>query len=101
MSVAERRNCKDHVLVFNCDGWQLLTNFEVDTEDLADLSFSPNIAMIAIWDSKLEYKVLIYSLDGRLLTSYSAYNGALGIKSVTWSTSNQFLTIGSYDQKVR
>lgn len=101
MAAAERRNCKDHVLVFNCDGWQLLSNFEVDTEDLADLSFSPNNCMIAIWDSKLEYKVLIYSLDGRLLTTYSAYDSALGIKSVTWSSSNQFLVVGSYDQKAR
>ena len=47
-----------------------------------------------------QYKVLLYSLDGRLLSTYSAYEWSLGVKSVTWSPSSQFLAIGSYDEKV-
>ena len=101
MAVAERRNCKDFVMVFVCDGWETMSHFPVDTEDLADLSFSPNNCNIAIWDSKLEYKVVIYSVDGRFLSAYSAYESALGIKSVEWSPSNQFLVVGSYDQQAR
>lgn len=49
----------------------------------------------------MEYKIIIYYPDGRLVSSYSAYDFGLGIKSVTWSPSSQFLVIGSYDQKVR
>jgi hypothetical protein len=49
----------------------------------------------------LQYRMLIYSLDGRCLSSFSAYDLALGIKTVAWSPSSQFLAIGSYDQKVR
>lgn len=48
----------------------------------------------------LQYKVLLYSLDGRLLSAYSAYEWSLGVKSVAWSPSSQFLAIGSYDEKV-
>lgn len=48
----------------------------------------------------VQYKVLLYSLDGRLLSTYSAYEWSLGVKSVTWSPSSQFLAIGSYDEKV-
>lgn len=48
-----------------------------------------------------QYKVLLYSLDGRLLSTYQAYQWSLGIKSVAWSPSSQFLAIGSYDEKVR
>lgn len=48
----------------------------------------------------LQYKVLLYSLDGRLLSTYSAYEWSLGVKAVTWSPSSQFLAIGSYDEKV-
>lgn len=44
--------------------------------------------------------MLLYSLDGRLLSSYSAYEWSLGVKAVTWSPSSQFLAIGSYDEKV-
>ena len=32
---------------------------------------------------------------------YSAYDYGLGIKSVKWSPTGQFLMIGSYDQKIR
>nr|GEW69758.1 hypothetical protein [Tanacetum cinerariifolium] len=39
--------------------------FAVDTLDLADVEWSPDDSAIVIWDSPLEYKVLIYSLDGR------------------------------------
>lgn len=48
----------------------------------------------------LQYELLLYSLDGRCLSRYSAYEFALGIKSVCWSPSSQFLAIGSYDEKV-
>jgi len=48
----------------------------------------------------VQYKVLLYSLDGRCQATYSAYDMALGIKSVTWSSTSQFLAVGSYDEKV-
>ena len=48
-----------------------------------------------------QYKILLYSLDGRLLSTYQAYEWSLGIKSIAWSPSSQFLAIGSYDEKVR
>lgn len=47
-----------------------------------------------------QYKVLLYSLDGRLLSTYGAYEWSLGVKAVAWSPSSQFLAIGSYDEKV-
>lgn len=50
--------------------------------------------------SRLQYKILLYSLDGRLLSAYCAYEWSLGIKSVAWSPSSQFLAVGSYDGKV-
>ncbi|XP_055471068.1 WD repeat-containing protein WRAP73 isoform X2 [Psammomys obesus] len=72
LALAERRDCRDYVSIFVCSDWQLL-----------------------------RYKVLLYSLDGRLLATYCAYEWSLGIKSVAWSPSSQFLAIGSYDGKVR
>ena len=101
MALAERRNCKDFVSIFACDNWEMLKHFETDTSDLADLAWSPNGRLLAVWDSVVEYKVVLYSLDGRFTSAYSAYDFALGIKSVTWSPSSQFLAIGSYDQTLR
>ncbi|XP_056102777.1 WD repeat-containing protein WRAP73 [Rhinichthys klamathensis goyatoka] len=101
MALAERRECKDYISVFVCDDWHLLRHFESETQDLAGLEWSPNGCVLAVWDNSLEYKMLLYSLDGRLLSSFSAYEWSLGIKSVSWSPSSQFLAVGSYDEKVR
>ncbi|XP_030639387.1 WD repeat-containing protein WRAP73 [Chanos chanos] len=101
MALAERRDCKDFISVFVCDDWHLLRHFETETQDLAGVEWSPNCCVLAVWDSCLEYKVLLYSLDGRLLSTYSAYEWSLGVKSIAWSPSSQFLAVGSYDEKVR
>ncbi|RDD42428.1 WD repeat-containing protein WRAP73 [Trichoplax sp. H2] len=101
MALAERRDCKDHISILACKSWNLLKNFQIDTNDMAGLAWSSNGHILCVWDSVLDYKVLLYSLDGRPLMSYSAYDNALGIKSVAWSPSGQFLSIGSYDQMVR
>ena len=60
----------------------------------------PHAGPVTVSMSHLQYKVLLYSLDGRLLSAYCAYEWSLGIKSVAWSPSSQFLAIGSYDGKV-
>ena len=101
MVLAERRDCRDFVSIFNCSQWQLVKNFPVETKDLAGLSWSPDGKVLCVWDSCLDYKILLYSMDGRSMASYSAYEHALGVKCVKWSPSSQFLAIGSYDQKVR
>eukprot|EP00026_Physarum_polycephalum_P009526 Phypoly_transcript_09653.p1 GENE.Phypoly_transcript_09653~~Phypoly_transcript_09653.p1 ORF type:complete len:449 (+),score=50.72 Phypoly_transcript_09653:22-1347(+) len=101
MAVAERRDCKDFVSVYSCATWEQIKQFKVSTADLVDLSWSPDGRVICVWDTPLEYKVFLYSPDGRQVEKYQAYEHALGIKSVEWSSSSQFLSIGSYDQKLR
>ncbi|KAM6402805.1 WD repeat-containing protein WRAP73 [Rhynochetos jubatus] len=101
MAVAERRDCKDFISIFVCSDWQLLRHFDTETQDLFGIEWAPNGCVLAAWDTCLEYKMLLYSLDGRLLSTYQAYEWSLGIKSVAWSPSSQFLAIGSYDEKVR
>uniref|UniRef100_A0A663LWM0 WD repeat containing, antisense to TP73 n=1 Tax=Athene cunicularia TaxID=194338 RepID=A0A663LWM0_ATHCN len=101
MAVAERRDCKDFVSIFVCSDWQLLRHFDTETQDLFGIEWAPNGCVLAAWDTCLEYKILLYSLDGRLLSTYRAYEWSLGIKAIAWSPSSQFLAIGSYDEKVR
>ncbi|CAN4080722.1 unnamed protein product [Withania somnifera] len=100
-AVCTRRDCKDYVNLLSCDTWEIMGVFAVDTIDLADVQWSPDDSAIVIWDSPLEYKVLIYSPDGRCLAKYQAYESGLGVKSVSWSSCSQFLAVGSYDQMLR
>lgn len=100
-AVCTRRDCKDYINLLSCDSWEIMGVFAVDTLDLADIEWSPDDSAIVVWDSILEYKVLIYTPDGRCLLKYQAYESALGVKSVSWSPCGQFLAIGSYDQMLR
>ncbi|XP_076355380.1 WD repeat-containing protein WRAP73-like isoform X2 [Tachypleus tridentatus] len=102
LALAERRDCKDYISIFVCSTWQHIKHYETDTRDLAGLAWSPDDRVLCVWESLTEdYKVVFYSVDGRCLGSYLGYQMALGIKSVTWSPTSQFLAVGSYDQKVR
>ncbi|XP_065842538.1 WD repeat-containing protein WRAP73-like [Oscarella lobularis] len=101
LALAERRDCKDYVSVFACDSWQLYKHFPVETSDMSGIRWSPDGHFLCVWESLLEYGVYIYSIDGRRVAYFSAYQYALGIKSIGWSPSSQFLAVGSYDQKIR
>lgn len=100
-AVCTRRDCKDYVNLLSCDSWQIMGTFSVDTIDLSGVEWSPDDSALVVWDSLLEYKVLIYSPDGRCLFKYQAYESGLGVKTVSWSPCGQFLAVGSYDQMLR
>lgn len=100
-AICTRRDCKDYINLLSCQTWEIMGIFAVDTLDLADIQWSPDDSALVIWDSFLDYKVLIYSPDGRCLHKYQAYESGLGVKSVSWSPCGQFLAVGSYDQMLR
>ncbi|XP_052286453.1 WD repeat-containing protein WRAP73-like isoform X1 [Dreissena polymorpha] len=101
LALAERRDCQDFISIFACNTWELLKHFESSTDDMAGLRWSPDSTVLCVWDNALNYLVLLYSLDGRCLSKFSAYEYALGIKTLTWSPTSQFLALGSYDEKLR
>lgn len=84
--------------MYTCNDWSLVKQFPVALSDLEDMAWSPDCACLVAWDTCLTYKLMVYSPDGDLLTAYSAYSDALGIKTVQWSPSGQMLAIGSFDQ---
>ncbi|KAG6613741.1 WD repeat-containing protein WRAP73 [Phytophthora cinnamomi] len=101
LAVAERHDCKDFVGIYSCESWELTTHFSVESYDCVEILWSPDDATIAVRDTHLEFRVLLYSPDGALLAKYQAYENALGLKSMTWSASGQFLALGSYDEHLR
>ncbi|KAJ3217298.1 WD repeat-containing protein wrap73 [Clydaea vesicula] len=98
-SLVERKECKDFISVFDCEDWEMVKHFQTDTFDLEDIAWSPDGRFIAAWESSLDYKVLLYFPDGRLVSTFSREITGLGIKSVKWSPSAQFLAVGGYDKK--
>eukprot|EP00160_Parvularia_atlantis_P016793 Unigene549_Nuclearia_a/m.1719 Unigene549_Nuclearia_a/g.1719 ORF Unigene549_Nuclearia_a/g.1719 Unigene549_Nuclearia_a/m.1719 type:complete len:452 (+) Unigene549_Nuclearia_a:72-1427(+) len=99
-AVAERRDTKDFVGIYDTRSWQLLRRFPVQTNELESIEWSPNGAFLIVTDSYLEYKVCVYGVDGRCLKSYSAYDNELGVKTARISSLG-VVAVGSYDEKVR
>ncbi|CAM9735982.1 unnamed protein product, partial [Hapterophycus canaliculatus] len=101
MAVATRRDCRDHVKLYNTTTWESLGEFTAETIDLVVVEFSPDGLTLCLQDTSLEYRVLFYSLAGDLVGRLEAYQHALGVKSMAWSPDGTLLSVGSYDQCAR
>ncbi|KAI8147894.1 WD40-repeat-containing domain protein [Fennellomyces sp. T-0311] len=101
MAIVESRQGKDYIGIYTPSATALFKHFVTDTNDLANIRWSPNSQYLAVWDNCLYVCLLVYSVDGYLHASYQAYEHGLGIKVVVWSADSRLLAVGSYDQKVR
>ncbi|KAI9297948.1 WD40 repeat-like protein [Neoconidiobolus thromboides FSU 785] len=101
MALLERKDGKDYLGIYNTVTWSLRKHFQLETIDAANISWSQDGQFIAVWDSIVTYKLFIYSPAGFLITKYSAYSHGLGLKTVDWSPSGQFIMLASYDEKIR
>ena len=112
MAVLTRIECKDVLCIYSVaadptspsGGWDLLRQFQIDTEDCVQIDWSPDDAQILCVDSPLNYNIVVYTTAGQRVLQHRAYEHALGIKSgpgVKWSPTANFLAVGSYDQQLR
>lgn len=148
LAYLSRKDSKDYVNLYETSGFTQLRRFQLDTIDAAAVSWSPDntcvfelqmhhvfftIALLlylcrcmSIADDPLHYKLLICKTDGSTVMNYQAYEHALGISTVQWSTANctavtntavegggdgsesvvnlsrpPFLAVGSFDATVR
>ncbi|XP_045114842.1 LOW QUALITY PROTEIN: WD repeat-containing protein WRAP73-like [Portunus trituberculatus] len=118
--VAQRKDCRDYLTIYETQDWTLVKTFPVCTRDLVGVAWgclSPTHtpghptghprghpsegSLLIVWDSNLDYNLALYSLSGHCLGSYSAYDMALGVSDCALSPSRQFLAVSSHDHKVR
>eukprot|EP00483_Globobulimina_turgida_P013117 UN13141 len=88
--------------IYSVKHWQLIHRFNIDfITDLYDILWSDNDQYILCINNSLLYKFVIYTPRGRKVFEYSAYENALGIACFSFSKNNKYLSIGSYDNKIR
>lgn len=101
MALAERDKSKDSIGIYFVGDWSLVSHFNTDTYDLADIAWSKDNTSIIVWDCELECKQLVYSPTGNLLSSYEAYTGQLGIRNFVLSSNGLSLAVGYNDNILR
>src|SRR5690606_2758747 len=53
------------------DGWTIIQSFTVDTWDLDGISWSPDGRYIIVWDTILDFKLLVYTPEGKCLQKFA------------------------------
>ncbi len=62
-AIAERKDCKDSISIYDCEDWSMVKNFYPDTHDLENIAWSPDGRYIAAWESSLEVKSINLYMD--------------------------------------
>ena len=100
-AVLTRSATHDVVSIHQHTSYKVASSFTLPTLDAQDLKWSPCGRWLAVWDSAaVGYRVLVYTADGHLYRTHEKPCEGLGVKTVDWSPSGDFLTIGSYDGKM-
>ncbi|KAF9957954.1 WD repeat-containing protein wrap73 [Mortierella alpina] len=128
LAIVERRECRDYVSIYATENYW--TRPPVHTFGIADesdggikdaegIAWSPDGRYFVVWENPIyEFKVAVYSLDGRCVgryevqpdmdgqpqhghRSFSSGGGGMGVKSVCWHPGSKMLALGGYDQKIR
>jgi WD40 repeat protein len=100
-AILTRNGTHDVVSIHQNTTYRISSQFTLPTVDAQGLKWSPCGRWLAVWDSPaVGYRVLVYTADGHLYRTHEKPCEGLGVKTVEWSPSGDFLTIGSYDGKM-
>lgn len=104
LALLTRPSLHDVLLYLQPDGSGPVVPVELATIDVQGVLWSPNGQWLALWDAaSAGYKVLIYTADGHLFKTYYGGQDAdtigLGVKTLKWSSSGEFLAIGDFDHR--
>ena len=105
MALVERRNdSRDHISIFDySSNWSMIAHFQVtELEDLQGIEWSPSNDVLCLWENCYEYKIIFYTLDGKLLNLYRSESKhlTLGVRCARWSPTGQIIAVGDYDEHI-
>lgn len=116
VAMVERRDCKDFVAIHATEHfWSRAAIHSFAVPELMDVEgvlWSPDGRYLVLWENpKMDYKVVVYSMEGRCHGVYQAQDTGsvsgitgpvfMGVKSVCWHPGSKLFVVGGYDQKVR
>ncbi|KZT57092.1 YVTN repeat-like/Quino protein amine dehydrogenase, partial [Calocera cornea HHB12733] len=105
LALATRKGGKDFLNVHDAlEKYTLVRQSPLPTSSIGDLSLSPDGLYVAVWESILDYKLYILTLDGRLQATFTPSgpyaDAGLGVRCVSWHPNSGFLAVGGWDDKL-
>ena len=97
LAVVERRDGKDCLSLFHsAKDWRVARHFELLPDmDTQGVLWSANSDLIAVYSTKLQCCLAVYSLDGRCLFLYRPEDLGLSLFSVAWASCGSVLAIAT------
>ncbi|OMJ07568.1 WD repeat-containing protein WRAP73 [Smittium culicis] len=101
LAVLQRFEHKEQLGIYSTISWECLKIVPLNTLDSQAVEWSTCGNCICVWDTIGNYNIQIFNSIGILKNTFAQPDNELGIKTVSWSPTGQFLAIGSFDQKVK
>jgi len=105
-TLLSRPGPQDVLTMHALNSYAVIWSVALPTTDAQGFAWSHDGRFVAIWDTpSIGYRVHIYTAAGDLYRIYSGDQTdgevELGVRSVSWSPSGEYLAIGGYDRRVR
>ena len=74
MALAERRDCKDAVSIFDLSSWSLVKHFPSSTRELGGVCWKPTCGehVLVVWESFFfGFDLILYSVGGEILGRFT------------------------------
>jgi hypothetical protein len=79
----------------------MVNSIPLDSFDATDLRWEENDSHIVVWENPINYRVHAVCPFKGVVLRYQPYDYALGVKCLDLSHRENFMAVGSYDEKVR
>lgn len=105
-AVVETSGKDDKISIFTAPSWQLSCQMRCpEVDHVGGLKWSPDSNTLCVWSEELmQCELSFYSVNsGKWIAGYSSSecDKPLGVKTVVWPISGQFLAVGAHDSIVR
>ncbi|KEP63049.1 UNVERIFIED_CONTAM: WDR8 protein isoform 3 family protein [Hammondia hammondi] len=101
-AVCTRVDCKDFLEIFHVSReWIKLRDFQVKTDDLQGLLWTPSETSLVVWDTPLLARLVVYHITGQVLFELDPRTESLGFRHLQVHAKANVLVASGYDETIR
>ncbi|KAM3131974.1 hypothetical protein pb186bvf_015858 [Paramecium bursaria] len=101
MAFIERKQAKDIISILSVKEWKIHSTHLLDTLDSVQVIWQKNTNLIAIVDTELNHKLLLFCQYKGIVLRFESNSYTLGVKSAQFANNTDIIAIAYHDEKVR